>query len=254
MNAKSSHYQGVAAHHDKLAEHGVFGLLAPQNRGGGKSEYVTSVFDQALLPLIRERPHSSMLDFGCGTGVFCRKAAPFVEQVVGVDISGGALEVAKQVCAGLGNVTLCLTDGDHLPFPEASFDCAVEREALMYVPDAKLDAVLTEIYRVLRPGGRFLLLDQVSDDPYWQRYPGTPLQLKRSPSGFRDAAARAGFTLVGDGPVRTPRFPAIYLAWSGLVPRPLIPRLARLEVAWHRGRRHPGKRWWNALFLLTKPA
>lgn len=253
-NIKSSHYQAVAAHHDKLAAHGVFGLLAPQNQGGRKSEYVTAVFDEVLLAFIREQPLASLLDFGCGTGVFCRKSAPFVKQVIGVDIAAGALEVGKNVCADMSNISLLFIDGDHLPFPDASFDCAVEREALMYVPDSKLEIVLAEIYRVLKPGGRFFLLDQVSDDPYWQKYPGTPLQLKRSPSSFREATIRAGFNLDHDGPVRTPRFPVIYLAWAGLVPRRFISKLARLEVAWHRGRRHPGKRWWNALFQLSKPA
>lgn len=253
MAIDSKHYRGVAAHHDRLAEHGVYGLLAPQNRGGGKSEYVTAVFNEALLPYLRERRISTLLDFGCGTGTFISQAAALVEKAMGVDISAGAIEVARQLCTGLPNVELKLTDGDRLPFVDASFDCAVAREVLMYVPEEKLAGVFAEVRRVLKPGGRFFVLDQVSNEAYWQRHPTTPLQLKRAPAGFRECAAQTGFALLDEYAVRTPRFPGVYLAWSGLVPHALIPILARIELAWHRRWPQPRRRWWNDLFIFAKP-
>ncbi len=253
MTVESRHTQGVAAHHDKLAKHGIYALLAPQNRGGRKSEYVTAVFDEALLPLIKENHFSSLIDFGCGTGIFCRRISNFVENVTGVDISSVALEVAKDLCKKIPNVNYYLTDGEHLPFSGKNFDCAVAREALMYVHDSQFEIVLQEVYRVLKPGGSFLVLDQVSDDPHWQHYPGMPLQIKRPPWSIRNCAARVGFVLQSEYAVRTPRFPTVYLAWSGLIPRAFIPNLARFEVAWHRRHVKPKNRWWNSLFLFSKP-
>ncbi|HEV7165158.1 MAG TPA: class I SAM-dependent methyltransferase [Gammaproteobacteria bacterium] len=253
MNIESRHYHGVAAHYDNLAGHGIYGTLAPHNRGGRKSEYVGAVFDAAMLPLIRGQRFASLLDFGCGTGVFSRQAADLIEGVVGVDVSPLILDVARGVCAQMPNVQLLLIDGEHLPFGDVSFDCAVARETLCYVPDARLEIVFAEVYRTLTPGGRFLVIDQVSNDPYWQTYAGTPQQVKRAPSDIRSCAARAGFLLQDEYAVRTPRFPAVYLAWSGLVPRFLFPKLARFETTWHRKRRQPVHRWWDAMFQFVKP-
>lgn len=253
MSAEPDHYRGVAQQYDQLARHGAYGTLAPDNRGGRKGEYVARVFDAALLPRIRAGHFDSLLDFGCGTGIFARQAAGLVRLLAGVDVSPGILDVAAHVCEGLGNVTLAHTDGEHLSFAAGSFDCIVAREVLCYVPDDRLAAVFTELHRVLKPGGRFFVIDQVSDTPYWQRYPGTPRQVKRSPAALRDCAVQCGFTLVEQSLVRTPRFPGIYLAWWGLVPRALIPALARLEVRWHRFGPRPSRRWWDDLFLFERP-
>lgn len=252
MSIESKHYSGVAAHYDRLAGHGVYGTLAPHNRGGRKGEYVAAVFDAAVLPLLEGGRFTALLDFGCGTGIFSRRAADFVENIVGVDVSPGILEVARGACAGVPNLNLLLTDGEHLPFDDASFDCIVARETLCYVPEIRFQAVLAEMCRVLRPGGSFFVIDQVSDDPYWQYYAGTPHQVKRAPMTIRTSAAAEGFILQDECVIRTPRFPAVYLAWSGLVPRRLIPGMARFEIAWHRRRSKPAYRWWDSLFLFIK--
>jgi SAM-dependent methyltransferase len=252
MNSESRHYRGVAAHYDQLAGHGVYGTLAPHNRGGRKGEYVAAVFDAVMLPLIEGRRFGTLLDFGCGTGIFSRQVAGLVGSVVGVDVSTGILEVARGACAGASNVNLLLTDGEHLPFDDGSFDCIVARETLCYVPDPRFPAVLAEIGRVLRPGGSLFVIDQVSEDPYWQHYAGTPHQVKRAPAAIRAAAATAGFVLNDEHVIRTPRFPTVYLAWSGLVPRRYMLPLARLEIGWHR-RRQPRRRWWDSLFVFAKP-
>jgi SAM-dependent methyltransferase len=254
MSGESGHYRGVAAHYDRLAGHGVYGTLAPHNRGGRKGQYVAAVFDAAMLPLLAERRFSALLDFGCGTGIFACQAAGLVEKVVGVDVSSGILDVARSTCAGASNIDLLLTDGEHLPFDDASFDCVVARETLCYVPDSRFPAVLAEMGRVLRPSGALFVIDQVSDDPYWQHYAGTPHQVKRAPEAMRTAATTAGFVLRDEYVIRTPRFPAVYLAWSGLLPRRFMRQLARLEIGWHRRRSQPTHRWWDSLFVFAKPS
>lgn len=253
MRTESEHYRSVIKHYDRLANHGPYGTLAPHNKGGRKSEYVAAVFDAALLPLIAGAGRKAyFLDFGCGTGIFTRKVAPYMQHVAGVDVSGKILEVACRVCADLSNVSLHLTDGERLPFEDCSFDWVAAREVLCCVPDDRLAVVLAEICRVLKPGGRFMLLEQVSDNPYWQYHP-LSRSVKRAPATLRQFAEEAGFYIGDEFMVRTPRFPWIYPIWLGLVPRTFIPWLARLEVAWHRRSHIHPRRWWNMVFVLVKP-
>ncbi len=251
---KTNNYADVAKHYDKLAVHGRFATLAPHNKGGRKGEYVAAVFDAALLPTLQAHaPRERILDLGCGTGIFTRQAAAAAGEVIGVDISAGMLRVARSVCAGIENVTLLQIDGERLPFADQRFDCVIARESLCYVPDTELPDALAEVRRVLRPGGIMLWLEQVSDDPSWQHHPGAPNVIKRSPAAIRAEAGAAGLLLESERKVRSPRFPWIYAVWFGIVPRALIPLLARGEVAWHA--RFPGraKRWWNTLFVMRKP-
>lgn len=249
------HIRRVSDHYDRLAANGPYGTLAPHNRGGRKSEYVAAVFDVALLnPLTQSAPYQRILDFGCGTGIFTRKAAAIACEVVGMNISPGMLEQAKAVCRELSNVRLMRTDGSHVPLPDQSVDVVATREVLCYVPDVQLPYLLAELRRVTRPGGTFLWLEQVSENPDWQRNPQSPNLVKRSSDAIRKTAKDSGWEVLDERIVRTPRFPWIYLVWFGLVPHGLIPTLARWEVAWHSRRGRPAQRWWNCLFELRNPA
>lgn len=256
MPEADDHVSEVSRLYDSLAINGPYGTLAPGNKGGRKAEYVAAVFDAALLSsLAAESRHGRILDFGCGTGIFTRQAARVADEVVGIDVSTGMLTQAESICSGLKNVRLLHTDGHHVPLADACVDAVVAREVLCYVPDAQLPHVLAEIRRVTVPRGRFLWLEQVSDDPFWQRHAKAPNLVKRSPRSIRDAARAAGWVVEAEHVVRTPRFPWIYPIWLGIVPRSLIPDLARREVAFHsrRPERHR-RRWWNSLFELRNPA
>lgn len=255
MTSDDAGYAKVAAHYDALAARGPYATLAPSNKGGRKGEYVAAVFDAALLPRLRTRETSErVLDFGCGTGIFTRQAAAHAREVVGIDVSFGMLEQAARVCSGLPNVRLLHTDGSRVSLPDACVDMVVARETLCYVPDVQIAPLLGEILRVTKPGGTFLWLDQVSDDPHWQHHPRAPHLVKRGPDSLCSSARRAGWRIESQQVVRTPRFPWIYGVQFGLVPRPLMQRLARWEVTIHSLLPHASRRWWDALFVLRKPA
>jgi SAM-dependent methyltransferase len=253
MDNQNKHYTDIASLYDRLAENGPYATLAPHNRGGRKGEYVAAVFDTAITHAMQGRtPCESLLDFGCGTGTFIRRASAISQQVVGVDVSAQILAVAAQCCRDLPNVTLLQIDGEHLALPDHAFSCVVAREVLCYVADERLPMVLAEINRVLKPGGYFYWLEQVSDNPFWQRRPGEPLQVKRSPASLRHFAEQVGLTIISESVARTPRFPWIYPIWFGLVPRAWIPQLAKWESAWHLRFGLRGRRWWNTLLVLRK--
>jgi arsenite methyltransferase len=78
--------------------------------------------------------------------------------VTGLDISEPMLTVARRRCDPVADrTTLVHGDATALPLPTASFDAAVSTQVLEYVPDVQ--AALDELYRVVRPGGRVVLLD-----------------------------------------------------------------------------------------------
>ena len=99
---------------------------------------------------------------GCGvdTMVAAAMAGP-TGRVVGIDVTSEMLERAKQNLAGAGfaNVTFQKAGGEVLPFPDGSFDVVVSNGVFNLVPD-KLKA-LEEVFRVLKPGGRLMMADQV---------------------------------------------------------------------------------------------
>lgn len=255
MTSDDTNYTKIAAHYDALAANGPYATLAPGNKGGRKSEYVAAVFDAALMPRLQvNETLERVLDFGCGTGIFTRQAAANAREVVGTDVSSGMLEQAARVCEGLPNVRLLHSDGMSVPLPDGYIDMVVARESLCYVPEAQIALLLAELLRVTKPGGTFLWLEQVSNDPRWQHHPRAPHLVKRSPDSVRGAAKHAGWRIESEEVVRTPRFPWIYPVQMGLVPRFLIKHLARREVSIHQRSPHPSQRWWNALYVLRKPA
>ena len=101
-----------------------------------------------------ERP--TVLDVACGTGRIARRLAVDAGTVVGIDVSAGMLERARRYAArdGIENVAFARMSADQLWFDADAFDRVACCWALHIFPDA--DAVLNEIRRVLRPGGRFV--------------------------------------------------------------------------------------------------
>jgi len=96
-------------------------------------------------------------DLGCGTGHFALAASPFVKAVIGVDGSRAMLDVARTRLAELGNVELRQGDLASLPIADGSLDVAVLNLVLPYASDP--GRVILEAARVLRPGGRVLVVD-----------------------------------------------------------------------------------------------
>jgi len=98
-----------------------------------------------------------VLDLACGTGVVTVNAARSVAAhgaVLGTDLSGQMIEVAKQRALEqqLSNVSFQRMDAEALDLPDASFDVVLCALGLMYLPDPQ--RALREWLRVLKPGGR----------------------------------------------------------------------------------------------------
>jgi SAM-dependent methyltransferase len=114
----------------------------------------------ALLALIPG--HWVVADLGCGTGHAAAALSPHVARIVGVDQSAAMLKAARKRTAGLDNVELRQGRLEALPLDDASGDAALLLLTLTYVADPA--AVLAEMARVLRPGGRAVVVDLLRHD------------------------------------------------------------------------------------------
>lgn len=115
------------------------------------------------LELAGARRGQRILDLAGGTGDLAARLARVVgrrgEVVLG-DINGAMLERGRErlVDQGIvGNVEFVQTDAEALPFPDRSFDCVTIAFGLRNVTDK--DAALSSMYRVLKPGGRVIILE-----------------------------------------------------------------------------------------------
>jgi ubiquinone/menaquinone biosynthesis C-methylase UbiE len=93
-----------------------------------------------------------VLELGCGAGTDLMRFAKAGARVTGVDIAPSAIALAKQNFAQQGlQADLRESDGEHLPFPDASFDFVYAHGVVQYTVDDR--ALVNECRRVLAPGG-----------------------------------------------------------------------------------------------------
>jgi arsenite methyltransferase len=112
----------------------------------------------------------SALDIGCGAGVDSILAGMMVGpegKVIGIDLVAEMLARAKENLSKtpLTNVSFQEASAEELPFTDRSFDVVISNGVFNLVPDKS--KALREVLRVLKPGGRFMIADQVqtSDKP-----------------------------------------------------------------------------------------
>jgi ArsR family transcriptional regulator len=101
-------------------------------------------------------------DLGCGTGQIAEAVAPFVARVIAVDRSRAMLKAARKRVAQRPNVEVRQGELEALPIDDRTLHAATLCLVLHHVPEPP--AVLREALRVLRPGGRLLVIDMLEHD------------------------------------------------------------------------------------------
>ncbi|ALL79927.1 hypothetical protein AD006_32350 (plasmid) [Pseudonocardia sp. EC080610-09] len=153
----------------------------------------TDRLNSELIARLRTQPGDAVLDVGCGIGrPALRLARELDVSVVGVTISVYQVERATDNARaeGLGDrVSFSEADVCSLPFDDRSFDAVWAMESLHHVADRA--GALSEIYRVLRPGGCLAMAD------FSLRRPASGAELDVI-TGFREAGGVATLTLIED--------------------------------------------------------
>lgn len=99
----------------------------------------------------------TVLDLGCGTGYWLRRYASEAARVLGVEPDPALREVARQAAGALPATEVLAGSAERIPLPDASVDVVHARFAYFFPPGA--DAGLAEVLRVLRRGGRLVVVD-----------------------------------------------------------------------------------------------
>lgn len=144
-NVVRRHWEGRAATFDEGASHG---LLTEEQR-------------VAWTDRVREwagTEPADALDIGCGTGFFALLLAELGHRAVGVDFADAMLTRAREKASAAGlEIDFRSGDVENLEFADGSFDFLIERHVIWTLPDPR--GALAEWARVLRPGGRLVLVE-----------------------------------------------------------------------------------------------
>jgi ArsR family transcriptional regulator len=172
--------------------------------------------ERALLELLPADGIHDLLDLGTGTGRMLELFAPRVARAVGVDLSREMLAVARVNLqrAGLANCSVRHGDMYQLPLPGAAFDAVLIHQVLHYAE--RPAAVIAEAARVLRPGGRLLVVDFAPHELEFLRTEHAHRRL-----GFADAEIAAWCAEAGLEPARARHLPGTPLTvaiWSARRP------------------------------------
>jgi ubiquinone/menaquinone biosynthesis C-methylase UbiE len=160
-----------------------------------------------LVEFAQPKAGEKALDVATGTGNAAFAVADQGAVVVGLDVATKMLDQARKRAEeeGYSNVTFEVGAAEAMPFPDETFSLVVVRHAPHHFRDAGL--FLKEVYRVLKPGGRFVMADQVSptEDPEvaswihtWQQTRDTSHFMQRTIPQWKELASAAGLDWVRD--------------------------------------------------------
>lgn len=189
----------------------------------------------AFTALLRSEPATTLLDLGCGGGHVSFHAAPLVEQVTAYDLSVDMLGAVTRAAAdrGLTNIAVQQGPAEHLPFADHHFDLVASRYSAHHWRD--VPRALSEVMRVLRPGGRLVMMDVFAPaDPLLDSHLQT-VEMVRDPSHVRDYSLAewrhmlvgAGFAL---GVTESYRLPLAFASWVERINTPMAHRPALLSL------------------------
>jgi ubiquinone/menaquinone biosynthesis C-methylase UbiE len=171
----------VLNHDDRVREE-----FARQADTFSASSAITDVgLTQRFVIALGEAAVGSVLDVACGPGILSAAIAKSAREVVAFDLTPEMLKKAAQRCsdAGVGNVSFREGNAAELPFANATFDAVVTRLSIHHFE--RPARVMSEIFRVLRPGGRLVVADVITSDQPAEAELQNAIEILRDPSHVR---------------------------------------------------------------------
>jgi ubiquinone/menaquinone biosynthesis C-methylase UbiE len=155
------------------------------------------------LDILQIKPRESILDLGCGRGEETIKAAKLTGSdgfAVGLDITPSMIHVAKDNAKTMGieNAKFVTGDIENLPFEDEFFDATISNCVINHAKSK--ETVFSEIFRVLKYGGRFVISDAVTKIALPQKIKDDPEAIAQcfggalTESEYIDIISSAGFS------------------------------------------------------------
>ncbi|HEV2755418.1 MAG TPA: class I SAM-dependent methyltransferase [Actinomycetota bacterium] len=216
--------EGANASHDEVIRHEF------ERAAGHFVERTAGRFDALdVVAFSGARPGDTVVEVGAGTGNFLALFGEVAARLVAVDLTRAMLGEARRH----GMLHLVAGDGRRLPLKSASSDLVTSAQALHHVHEPA--AVVKEMRRVTRPGGRVLIVDQVATERYEEALMMTELELARDPShavsrppsAYRMIARSAGLEILDERVAESEQRLSTWM-WPGEFPEERIARVSEL--------------------------
>lgn len=179
---------------------------------------LTARFVEAMGGAARGR----ILDVACGPGIIAAALAAEAREVIAFDLTPEMLRKAEQRCAKTGRKNVMFKEGNatELPFANSAFDGVATRLSMHHFQDPR--RVLDEVFRVLRPGGTFVLADVVSSETKEDADLQNAIEMLRDPSHTRMLSQSELLSMVKDTSLIVARQatwdkPREFEEWMGII-------------------------------------
>ena len=158
-----------------------------------------------LVEMAAPKPVDRVLDVATGTGNTALALAPLVLRVIGLDVASAMLDQARARAEAekIENAEFVSGSAEEIPFTDAEFSLVVSRHAPHHFH--RLHKFLSEVRRVLKPGGRFVVADQISPSAEiegwvdrWERTRDPSHFRQRTVAEWKEMATSAGFSWIQD--------------------------------------------------------
>ena len=210
--------------------------------GSTAAAYLTSTVHaqgadlQDIAAFAQQFPQAVVLDVGCGGGHASFAMAPYAAKVIAYDLAEEMLSVVTGAARerGLDNLAVQQGSADHLPFADASFDLVCTRYSAHHWKN--LPQALAEMARVLKPGGKCIVIDTASPDDVLADTYLQSIELLRDTShvrnrslpAWRELLAQAGFKVGGD---KSWKLPLQFDSWVARMRTP-AERVVAIRSLW----------------------